>query len=286
MTNLLLLVTFLSAFALFGQEYQIEIRLVDENIGRPGSNSGQNYPAESNDVGLNNIFSAFNATHYYPGHNYIEQWRDRTHFVICEGCDINAFEQALIDYSSVVENTIQCPPGTQNALYVRLISLDNGTNTGNTTPEGIVITDNEDLNLIFVNYSVMYYESSFGPPNPFPRLFTAACDCNASELLPILEAETETIESVTQLGYVILDVSDNEKLDFEMFPNPVDDVVSIQTTEDIKSFEIFNMLGQTMGKVTSIAALNTTIPVLKAGIYFLRINTFEGVTGVYRFIKS
>ena len=124
--------------------------MVDENIGYPTGDPIPGYDAVSSDPGLNDIFEAYQATAYYPGYNYIPQWDNRTHFILCDGCDINAFEQALIDYSSVVENTIQCQPYTMNALYVKLITLNNGTNTGNTTPDGVVITDNDDLNRIYI----------------------------------------------------------------------------------------------------------------------------------------
>jgi hypothetical protein len=277
----------MSGLISFGQEYQIEIRLVDENIGYPTGDPIPGYDAVSSDPGLNDIFEAYQATAYYPGYNYIPQWDNRTHFILCDGCDINAFEQALIDYSSVVENTIQCQPYTMNALYVKLITLNNGTNTGNTTPDGVVITDNDDLNRIFEDFQVLYYEQSFPSIPSLARVFTTACDCNASELKLTLELETETIELVDgPLGYAILDVEENQKLDFSFYPNPVDDTIIINSSEDIASFELVSLLGQSMFKVATEEQLNFHISLISQGNYFLKVVTSNGATDTFRLLKK
>jgi hypothetical protein len=96
-----------------------------------------------------------------------------------------------------------------NALYARLITLDNGINTGNTTPDGAVIKDNDDLNVIFEDFDVLYYERAFSTiQNPdLQRVYVASCDCDAGQLKLVLELETETIELVDgPLGYDILDL--------------------------------------------------------------------------------
>ena len=291
MKKLVLFIVLMSSLISFGQEYQIEIRLVDEAIGYPTGDPIPGYDAVSNDDGLNDIFQAYQATAYYPayGQTYIPQWENRTHFVLCDGCDINAFEQALIDYSTVVENTIQCQPYTVNALYVELITLNNGTNTGNTTPDGVVITDNDDLNGIFEDFDVLYYEPGF-PSSTDPNLqrtYVAACDCDASQLKPVLELETETIDNVFgPLNYVVLDIEDTKKLDFSFYPNPVDDTIVINSSEDIASFELVNILGQSIFKVASEEELNLHIYSLTAGNYFLRVITNTGATDTFRLLKK
>jgi hypothetical protein len=287
MKKIIFFIVLMSGLLSFGQEYQIEIRLVDENIGYPTGDPIPGYDAVSNDSGLNDIFETYQATAYYPGYNYIPQWDNRTHFILCDGCDINAFEQALTDYSSVVENTIQCEPYRMNALYVKLITLNNGTNTGTTTPDGVVITDNAELNVIFEDFGVLYYEQSFPSIPSLERVFTTACDCNASELKLILELETDTIELVDgPLGYAILDVEENQKLDFSFYPNPFDDTIIINSSEDIASFELVNMLGQSMFKVATEEQLNFHTSSVSQGNYFLRVITTSGATDTFRLVKK
>lgn len=149
--NILLLLLFAS-FGTLAQEYQIQLRLVDANVGYPTGDPWNNQPAVSNDSGLNAIFDTYGADNYYWGTNPVPEWEGRTHFVTCYGCDINQLEQALDNYSSVIEHTVQNEPGyIANALYVKLVSLENGYNTGNTTPEGIVMTNNTTINSIFID---------------------------------------------------------------------------------------------------------------------------------------
>ncbi|GHC58060.1 T9SS type A sorting domain-containing protein [Ulvibacter litoralis] len=288
MKKYIFLAVVLSNFLLFGQQYQIELRLVDATVGYPIGNPIPGYTPESNDSGLNDIFAAFDASVYYPGYSYIPEWYDRTHFILCDGCDINAFEQALMNYSSVIENTIQCAPHTMNALYVKLITLDNGTNTGTTTSSGAVITDNDDLNIIFEDFDVLYFEPAFpSGGTQFERTYIAACDCNASELKPLLELETETIELVEgPLGYAILANEEFEALDFQFYPNPVEDKLIINSTEDITSFEVLNLLGRTLFKVSTEEKLNAMISSLSSGPYFLKVTANRGVSETFKLLKK
>ena len=171
MKKLVFFAIMLVQFVVMAQVYQLEIRLVDANVGYPTGDWSNGYPATSNDSGLNTIFTTYNATGYIPGggQTYIPQYIDRTHFVKCDGCDINAFEQDLVNYSAVVENINHCEVDTVNALYTVLVNLNNGTNTGMTTPDGIVITNNAALNLIFEDFKVMYYEIAF--PGTYRNIF-------------------------------------------------------------------------------------------------------------------
>ena len=291
MKKLVFLAIMLIQFVLPAQNYQLEIRLVDANVGYPTGDWSNNYPATSNDSGLNSIFTTYNAISYIPGNGqtYITQYIDRTHFVQCTGCDVNAFEQALINYSAVVENINHCELNTVNALYVLLISLDNGTNTGTTTSEGIVITDNAELNIIFEDFKVMYYEQAFpsSQNQTLLRVYTAACDCDARLLKPVLELETETIEDVEgPLGIVFLANEDFENLDFEFYPNPVGDNIIINSKEDIESFELFNLLGQSMFKADTEEQLKSDILLLSSGNYLLKVITKSGATETFRLLKK
>ncbi|AFL82032.1 hypothetical protein Aeqsu_2577 [Aequorivita sublithincola DSM 14238] len=285
MKKITLFVLLFANFALFAQKYQIQLRLVDGNIGYPTGNSN----APSNDPSLNAIFGTYGITGYLGGTNPVPDWEFRTHFVLCTGCDINALKQALDNYSTVVENTVQNEPGyIANALYVKLIDLDNGYNTGDVTPEGIVITNNSVLNTIFVDHTVLYFEPAFpGIQNPeLKKVFQLGCDCMAVDLGPVLEAEPEIIEDTERQGYAVLAVADSEKLDFQFYPNPVENAIIIDSSERITSFEIINPLGQSIFKGNSNANINSFLPSLSIGNYLLKVATVSGKIQIVRFMKK
>ncbi len=62
--NILLFLLFAS-FGMLAQEYQIQLRLVDGNVGYPTGDPMGNYLAVSNDAGLNTIFDTYGADHYF-----------------------------------------------------------------------------------------------------------------------------------------------------------------------------------------------------------------------------
>lgn len=274
------------------QGYQIQLRLVDANVGYPiGDPLGNGYDAVSNDPGLNAIFDTYGADAYYPGYGMVEIpiWEGRIHFVTCNSCDINALEQALDNYPSVIEHTVQNEIGyIANALYVELVDLSNGNNTGNTTPEGIIITNNSTLNSIFIDNTVLYFEQAF-PSSQNPvllKVFNLVCDCSAIDLQPILQAETDIIENTERLGYVILGVEDVQKIDFKIYPNPVEDTLMIDSSEKINSYEIIGMLGQSLFKGIYEENINSVVPSLKTGTYILKLVTDSGKTQMLRFVKK
>jgi len=69
-----------------------------------------------------------------------------------------------------------------------------------------------------------------------------------------------------------------------IYPNPVVDVLHIETTETIRRIEIFNL----QGSLVMVAEGNTNainVSVLPAGTYVIRITTEAGVVATQRFVK-
>ncbi len=192
------------------------------------------------------------------------------------------------NYSSVIEHTVQNEPGyIANALYVKLVDLENGYNTGDTNPEGIVITNNTTLNTIFVDYNVLYFEQAFPNMNPeLQKVFQLGCDCKAVDLGPILEDETDIVENTERQGYAILGIESLDKLDFQFYPNPVEDNIVINSSEKIVSYEIITAIGQSIFKGNSSDNINQYLPSLPTGTYLLRVMTDSGKQQTFRFIKK
>jgi len=81
----------------------------------------------------------------------------------------------------------------------------------------------------------------------------------------------------------ILSLYENNKLKFEIFPNPTNGLIKIESENDIKVVEIYNFLGQQVLAVQNQNDID--ISSLSSGIYFLKsIDKFE-VTGVKKIIK-
>jgi len=77
--------------------------------------------------------------------------------------------------------------------------------------------------------------------------------------------------------------SEGKITDFVVYPNPVKDRLNIRTSEAIKHVQIIDTFGKKIQKATN----STTLQVanLKAGVYFLRVETNSGIQTV-KFIKE
>ncbi|WP_299384072.1 T9SS type A sorting domain-containing protein [uncultured Lacinutrix sp.] len=65
--------------------------------------------------------------------------------------------------------------------------------------------------------------------------------------------------------------------DFKLYPNPVTNILNIQSTEPITSLQLINIKGQVVCK-TNTALKNLNMGSYKAGLYFLKIETEKGTT--------
>lgn len=72
-----------------------------------------------------------------------------------------------------------------------------------------------------------------------------------------------------------LGVSDFTSVDFDYFPNPVSDGLTIQSKETVASIAVYNLMGQIVLKSNAISQGEIDLSTLNAGIYFMNA-TFEG----------
>ena len=70
----------------------------------------------------------------------------------------------------------------------------------------------------------------------------------------------------------------------ELYPNPVKDVLTIQTSSSIKKMEVFNMLGQKVMTKEQTNFIN--VKELNSGTYILNVVSNNGVVSTKRFIKE
>lgn len=74
-----------------------------------------------------------------------------------------------------------------------------------------------------------------------------------------------------------------ENLSFKVFPNPANDILNIDMESDIKSIEIYSLLGQ---KVKVSNNKQTDISNLSNGVYMVRVEDVNGAVSTQKLIKK
>lgn len=154
--------------------------------------------------------------------------------------------------------------------------------TSNSRWELIADSGNGD----FVNPYLIYYNTSASIPNP-PDLTlgtwvenTADTNSDCGGNLTTGNASLSGSVQSTVLG---VDSFSGSIRSVVLYPNPAEDMITLVTKEPLDSFSVFTMLGQMVMNVKNSNIANITL--LQKGVYFIRLNTNEGVQ-VLNFIKK
>lgn len=138
----------------------------------------------------------------------------------------------------------------------------------------------------FVNPYLIYYNTSASIPNP-PDLTlgtwvenTADTNSDCGGNLTTGNASLSGSVQSTVLG---VDSFSGSIRSVVLYPNPAEDMITLVTKEPLDSFSVFTMLGQMVMNVKNSNIANITL--LQKGVYFIRLNTNEGVQ-VLNFIKK
>lgn len=92
--------------------------------------------------------------------------------------------------------------------------------------------------------------------------------------------------SATEVAVLTNSLSNNEfsnNLNFELYPNPAKSILNIDLATELKSVEIYSLLGQ---KVLSSAEKQVNVSNLSSGIYMVRVENVEGATATQKLIKE
>lgn len=79
--------------------------------------------------------------------------------------------------------------------------------------------------------------------------------------------------------------SENDSFEFGVFPNPVENVLSIQTEEELASAEIVNLIGQSV-KVLQSNVKNIDVSSLEPGVYVVKLTSLNGGVSLKKIIKN
>ena len=91
----------------------------------------------------------------------------------------------------------------------------------------------------------------------------------------LCESSSDTIS----LLYPVVGINDLTNSSLSLYPNPANDVVNIVSTNDIKTIEVLNYIGQMIytNKNVSLKKVELNVSSFKAGVYFVKITTTSGI---------
>lgn len=102
---------------------------------------------------------------------------------------------------------------------------------------------------------------------------------------------TECASGPSNQSYIAVEIIDNgnsiEEYEnrFNIYPNPVNDKLTIETSEEVKAVNIYNLLGVAVYSTNSFVQNEINVSGLLEGVYFITIETDKGEI-VKRFIKK
>ena len=100
------------------------------------------------------------------------------------------------------------------------------------------------------------------------------------------EAIMGTMHIDNILAFMDAGTNDFTSLNAKVFPNPVADILNVDSQLPILNYQIYNILGSLV-MTSEVNTLNTSIDVsdLRSGVYMIKLNGMEG-SQTKRFVKS
>lgn len=138
----------------------------------------------------------------------------------------------------------------------------------------------------FVNPHLIYYNTSASTPNPpdltlgtwVEHTAVTSSDCGGN-----LTTGNASLSGSVQSTVLGVDSFLGAAKGIVLYPNPAEDMITLVTKEPLDSFSVFTMQGQVVMEVKNSNVADITM--LQRGVYFIRLNTNEGVQ-VLNFIKK
>jgi hypothetical protein len=143
--------------------------------------------------------------------------------------------------------------------------------------------DNQTTPFHLVNTSGPWSQSPYTDVHPNTTAgtttwmyYVTAVFKDSLDLTKILcEPPSDTI-MITFPAVGINDLTNNS---LSLYPNPANDVVNVVSTNDIKTIEVLNYIGQTIytNKDINLKSLQLNVTSFKAGVYFVKVTTVSGI---------
>ena len=272
----------------FSQQPDIEIRLVNANIGASITyNANQlNEYSSSNDTRINAILNLYGA-HSYINKNVHPYQPYNGRIISIPGVYPQQFITDLQAYSNVIEYVhVSNRNYFSDALFLQLVDLNIGSPIG--FNGNIVVTNNTSLNQIFQNYNVYYYAQTFPSStwNVNLRNFTVLCNCDINLLSSQLNNLSLVIERTDNAGVTYLSNSQFEKSKTTIYPNPFYNTFYIETIEAISNYTVFDSTGKKIGIASNKNELDNLTSKLQTGFYVLNLVFENGLTSNFKLVKK
>ncbi len=237
--------------------------------GRGGEDNAHMFVMKSDSLGVFNYESIFDEIDYSLKNNLVFCENGASHFLIYNDViptlgmkvSVMKFDQNLAPISDNILpnfNSNDIPKQVYSGLnYLTLFSIDNLSETFNlhrydsnlSLIDSVQISSNTDFELVNV---VQQNDSVF---------LVAGND------LTIKSGNSMTLKRIV-FGIDNLSISTNEQIDFEVFPNPVDDILYLKNCKNVQ-YQLLNSQGMLVDEgfaTESIDFIN-----VQNGVYFLRI---------------
>ncbi|MFD2890787.1 T9SS type A sorting domain-containing protein [Flavobacterium chuncheonense] len=244
-----------------------------------------NYGYETTDAYLNTILQNHNVNICYLGNGGdLEITGEDALFFRYNGTNISSFIADLENYNTTISKVSICcePHFFADTLDLNLVNSGVGTFVGYDS-NGIVITNDAGLNTIFQNYQVTeMIEQIWNIP---VSIITFEGNCN--DLKNALENYTTVIDSVQLFGVIeLLNSPSFNTTDFTVYPNPFTEKINFSSEENIAKIAIFAVDGKLVGTFNSTNEMNSALPALQQGTYFLEISDSNNSKIVKKIIKQ
>lgn len=280
----LLLILLISNFAT-AQQTDVEIRLVNANVGYPNYiNTSQ--ATNSNDAGLNAILQAYNVSSYLNKYTHpYEPYAQR--MISIAGTYPPQFITDLLAYSSVVESVrISDMNYFGDSAIIKLYDSNAGYPTG--IENNIVVTNDVGLNQIFQTFNVFYYALAIpSGGGDWLQYYKMTCNCDAALLRAALNNYNAAIELAepASAGYLL---SNNSfaKSKATISPNPFLNNFDIVTEELITNYSVFDISGKQIISTCNKNDLDNLASKLQAGMYVLNLVFENGLTANSKLVKK
>ena len=258
----------------FAQNFNINI--INPFPGSPSEGTA------TTDNGINIIFSNYNIISCV----YSFSSPDRVIFAEYLGNNLNGLLSDLKNNANVLKVSI-CPDHPYqyywaDYLYLKLIDDTIGNSIG-TNSNGNIITTSTSLNLIFDTYQV----KSMVKMLPNLSIYGIYFDGNINDLFNELNNLSGVVEAAEPIGVpMLLSTQSFDLKNISIYPNPFTNTFTINTTENISEYSVFNLSGQQTIKSHSKSDLDTQTSKLVSGTYFLKLQFENGKNANYKLIKK
>lgn len=229
----------------------------------------------TSDPGINAIFADHGVTYCYSASD-----GSTMIFAAYSGSAIADFISAL-EFNANVDNVKITPVDNHYAdrFYIKLVSGTTGNPTG-TDSDGNIVTSSVPLNQIFETFGVWYME----------YLVNTSYEVRFSGDIINLEMALANLPAiVTYVEYHPVSFLLNQREDvpatYILYPNPFATTISIDTSEEILAYQLFDITGKQLVLTSSKSQFDRSCLTLYPGVYIVRLLGKSQQIDTYKIIK-